>query len=164
MASEQYSFMADAAGSIPDASDMRFGIVVAEWNGDITGKLLEGAVKTLRENGVGENNISIKYVPGSFELIYGCAQTIKFGLVDAVIAIGCVIKGDTPHFDYICSGTTSGLATLNQTSNIPVINGLLTVNTKAQAEERTTGKIGNKGCEFAATAIKMVDFAWQLQK
>lgn len=156
--------MADAGSRIPDATDMRFGIVVAEWNGDITGKLLDGVLDTLKENGVGEHNVSIKHVPGSFELIYGCAQIVKYGLVDAVIAIGCVIKGDTPHFDHICAGTTSGLAELNLTSGIPVINGLLTVNSKEQAEERAGGAMGNKGREFAATAIKMVDFAWQLRK
>jgi len=156
--------MADAGHRLPDATDMRFGIVVAEWNGDITGKLLSGVLDTLKENGVGENNISVKYVPGSFELIYGCAQIVKYGLVDAVIAIGCVIRGDTPHFDYICAGTTQGLADLNLTSGIPVINGLLTVNTKEQAEERAGGSVGNKGHEYAATAIKMVDFAWQLRK
>jgi len=164
MSSQQFSFLRDAAQNIPDATDMRIAIVVAEWNGDITSKLLEGAVETLKKQGVAESNISIRFVPGSFELIFGCTQVIKYGLVDAVIAIGCVIKGDTPHFDYICAGTTSGLASLNENSNIPVINGLLTVNTKEQAEERAGGSIGNKGSEFAVTAIKMADFAWQLRK
>ena len=164
MSVQQNSFMAQGGNSLPDASEMRFGIVVAEWNSHITEKLLQGAVDTLRKNGVGEHSITVMHVPGSFELIYGCSQLIKHGFVDAVIAIGCVIKGDTPHFDYICQGTTSGLAMLNQTGNIPVINGLLTVNTEAQAEERSGGSVGNKGEEFAATAIKMVDFAWQLQK
>lgn len=164
MSAQQYSFMAKGKNNLPDASEMRFGIVVAEWNSHITDKLLQGAVETLRKNGVGEHSITVMHVPGSFELIYGCSQLTQHGFVDAVIAIGCVIKGDTPHFDYICQGTTNGLAMLNQAGNIPVINGLLTVNTEAQAEERSGGAVGNKGEEFAATAIKMVDFAWQLQK
>lgn len=164
MSSQQFSFLRDTANNIPDATDMRFAIVVAEWNGDITNKLLEGAVETLKQHGVAESNISVRFVPGSFELIFGCTQVINYGLVDAVIAIGCVIKGDTPHFDYICAGTTSGLASLNEKSSIPVINGLLTVNSKEQAEERAGGIVGNKGREFAVTAIKMADFAWQLRK
>ena len=103
-------------------------------------------------------------MPGSFELIYGAAQLAKHGHVNAVIAIGCVVRGDTPHFDYICEGVTRGLADLNANGSIPVIFGLITTNTQEQAEERAGGKLGNKGCEFAVTAIKMVDYAWQLQK
>ena len=84
--------------------------------------------------------------------------------MNAVIAIGCVVRGDTPHFDYICEGVTRGLAELNANGSIPVIFGLITTNTQEQAEERAGGKLGNKGSEFAVTAIKMVDYAWQLQK
>lgn len=150
--------------SIPDAGGMRFGIVVSEWNNQITGELLKGAVKMLKEYGAKEENISVRMVPGSFELIYGCAQLAKSGFVDAIIAIGCVVRGDTPHFDYICAGTTQGLAELNTNGSIPIIYGVLTTNTPEQAEERAGGKLGNKGEEFAITAIKMVDYAWQLQK
>lgn len=150
--------------AMPDTTNMRFGLVVSEWNNNITDVLLEGAVETLKANGVSESNITVSRVPGSFELIFGAAQMAKFGYVDAVIAIGCVIRGDTPHFDYICEATSQGLAQLNATGSKPVIFGLITVNTLEQAEERAGGKLGNKGNEFAVTAIKMVDYAWQLQK
>ena len=148
--------------SVPDASDMRFGIVVSEWNSHITGALLEGAVTTLKKHGVKEENILIQTVPGSFVLTFGSAQMIKSGKVDAVIAIGCVVRGDTPHFDYVCAGTTQGIAHLNATSNIPVIYGLITTNNMEQAEDRAGGKLGNKGDEGAITAIKMVDFKRKL--
>ena len=156
MSAQQYSFMAKGENNLPDASEMRFGIVVAEWNSHITDKLLQGAVETLRKNGVGEHSITVMHVPGSFELIYGCSQLTQHGFVDAVIAIGCVIKGDTPHFDYICQGVTQGLADLNKEGKIPVIYGLLTCNTLEQAQERCGGMLGNKGDECAVTAIKMV--------
>ena len=96
-------------------------------------------------------------VPGSFELIYGARQMTKLSL-DAIIAIGCVIRGDTPHFDYICEGTTAGLSRLNATQDIPVIYGLITTNDMQQAKDRCGGKLGNKGDECAVTAIKMADF------
>lgn len=144
--------------SVPNAADMKFGIVVSEWNSKITGALLQGAFDTLTLHGVKEDNIIVKTVPGSFELIYGSAAFAKSGKVDAVIAIGCVIRGDTPHFDYICQGTTQGLSELNATGNIPVIYGLLTCNSMEQAEERCGGMLGNKGDECAVTAIKMVDY------
>lgn len=164
MSTQNFSYLDAQVTPIPDATDMRIGIVVSEWNNHITDKLLEGAVQTLQEHGVGLPKITIKRVPGSFELIYGAAQLVKHGHVNAVIAIGCVVRGDTPHFDYICEGVTRGLADLNANGSIPVIFGLITTNTQEQAEERAGGKLGNKGCEFAVTAIKMVDYAWQLQK
>lgn len=144
------------AGELPDASNMRFGIVVTEWNNHITDALLEGAVKALTDAGVNEQSINIRRVPGSFELVYGCAKMAEHGYIDAIIALGCVIKGDTPHFDYICAGTTQGLVQLNVDGKVPVINGVLTVNTEEQAVERA-GRM-NKGGEFAITAIKMVDY------
>lgn len=161
MSTSQYQY---TANTLPDASGMRIGIVAAEWNSDITGSLVKGAVSTLQESGVKAANISVRYVPGSYELIYGAAALCKSRLYDAVIAIGCVIRGDTPHFDYICSGVTQGLSRLNANGNIPVVFGLLTTNNHEQAEERAGGRLGNKGSEYALTAIKMVDFAWQLQK
>lgn len=150
--------------NIPDATDMRFGIVVAEWNNHITDRLLEGAHRILRQQGVAETAITVMRVPGSFELIYGCAELARTGYVDAVIAIGCVIRGDTPHFDYICQGVTAELARQNTEGKVPVVFGLITTNTPEQAEERAGGKLGNKGEEFAITAIKMVDFSWELKK
>ena len=107
------------------------------------------------KHGVREESIIVKPVPGSFELIYGAARFVSSGLVDVVIAIGCVIRGDTPHFDYICQGVTQGLADLNREGKIPVIYGLLTCNTLEQAEQRSGGMLGNKGDECAVTAIKM---------
>lgn len=142
--------------TLPDASNMRFGIVVTEWNNHITNALLNGAVEALKTAGVNEQSISIRRVPGSFELIYGCSKMAENGYIDAIIALGCVIKGGTPHFDYICSGTTQGLVQLNVDGKIPVINGVLTVLTEEQAIERA-GKM-NKGGEFALTAIKMVEY------
>ena len=142
--------------SVPDATGMRVGIVVSEWNEKITGALLEGACQTLMKHGVREENITVKPVPGSFELVYGAAHFVSSGLVDAVIAIGCVIRGDTPHFDYICQGVTQGLAELNKEGKVPIIYGLLTSNTLEQAQERCGGMLGNKGDECAVTAIKMV--------
>lgn len=150
--------------SVPDATNMRFGIVVSEWNDNITGALLDGAVKTLKRHGAKDENILIESVPGSFELTFGAAQMIKSGKVDAVIALGCVVRGDTPHFDYVCAGATQGIAHLNTTTDTPVIYGLITTNNMQQAEDRAGGKLGNKGDECAITAIKMLDFACRLKK
>lgn len=145
--------------SVPDASQMRFGIVVSEWNSTITNSLLKGAVTTLKKQGAKDENILIKTVPGSFELTFGAVQMIKSGKVDAVIALGCVIKGDTPHFDYVCAGVTQGITLLNATTNTPVIYGLITTNNMQQAEDRSGGKLGNKGDECAIAAIKMINFS-----
>ena len=143
---------------VPDASNMCFGIVVAEWNPEITGALLEGAVKTLEKHGTIPENIHVKTVPGSFELIYGAQQMCRNDGFDAVIILGSVIRGETPHFDYICEGVTSGIAHLNATPNIPVIYGLLTTNNLQQAKDRSGGRLGNKGDECAIVAIKMAKF------
>lgn len=144
--------------SVPSAQGMRFGIVVSEWNNNITGALLQGAYDTLTKHGANEEDITVMTVPGSFELVFGASQMIKSGKMDAVIAIGCVVRGDTPHFDYICEGTTQGLASLNERFDVPVIYGLLTCNNMEQAQDRAGGTLGNKGDECAVTAIKMVDY------
>ena len=146
------------ATKVPDASNMCFGIVVSEWNPEITGALLEGAVNTLERNGAIPENIHVKTVPGSFELIYGAHQMVLNGGYDALIVLGSVIKGDTPHFDYICQGVTTGIARLNTTSEIPIIYGLLTTDNLQQALDRAGGKLGNKGDECAVDAIKMAKF------
>lgn len=164
MSSNTYSYKEEANIPVPDATEMRIGIISTEWNSQITERLLEGAVHELEAQGVASNNITVKHVPGSFELVYAAQQLAKYGHVNGIIILGCVIRGDTPHFDYICQGVTNGIATLNATGDIPVIFGLLTVNTLSQAEERAGGKLGNKGEEFALTAIKMVDYARRLQK
>ncbi len=157
MATEYHNLSDYDVNSVPSAKGMKVGIVVSEWNTEITGALLEGASKTLIDNGVKKEDILVKTVPGSFELIYGAQLMTKLPL-DAVIAIGCVIRGDTPHFDYICQGTTAGLAHLNATQNIPVIYGLITANNMQQAKDRSGGRLGNKGDECAVTAIKMADY------
>lgn len=150
--------------SVPDASKMKVGIVVSEWNSNITGSLLKGALATLKKHGMAEHNIIVRFVPGSFELTYGANQMIENCDVDAVIVLGCVIKGDTPHFDYVCMGVTQGVTQLNAVGDVPVIFGLITTNTMEQAEDRSGGKLGNKGDECAVTAIKMIDFLWSLNK
>ncbi|EGJ71142.1 6,7-dimethyl-8-ribityllumazine synthase [Bacteroides coprosuis DSM 18011] len=144
--------------TVPNASNMKFGIVVSEWNENITGGLLEGAIETLKKHGAKDENIITKLVPGSFELTFGASQFLKNTDVDAVIILGCVIKGETPHFDYVCAGVTQGITDLNRTSNKPVIYGLLTTNNMQQAIDRSGGKLGNKGDECAITAIKMINF------
>ena len=136
---------------VPDASNMCFGIVVSEWNREVTNALLEGAVGTLEKHGA-------LPVPGSFELVYGAHQMTLNGGYDAIIILGSVIRGETPHFDYICQGVTYGIATLNSKSEIPVVYGLLTTDTLEQAKERAGGKLGNKGDECAIVAIKMAKF------
>ena len=144
--------------SVPDASNMSIGIVVAEWNKHITEALLEGACNTLERHGVKPENINVKRVPGSFELTYGAKLMAENSDLDAVIILGCVIQGDTPHFDYVCSSVTNGITELNLMHDIPFIFGLLTTNTMEQSEDRAGGKHGNKGDEAAITAIKMIDY------
>ena len=144
--------------SVPDASNMSVGIVVAEWNKHITEALLEGACNTLERHGVKPENINVKRVPGSFELTYGAKLMAENSDLDAVIILGCVIQGDTPHFDYVCSSVTNGITELNLMHDMPFIFGLLTTNTMEQSEDRAGGKHGNKGDEAAITAIKMIDY------
>ncbi|HPE75983.1 MAG TPA: 6,7-dimethyl-8-ribityllumazine synthase [Draconibacterium sp.] len=149
--------------SVPSAENMKFGIVVAEWNPEITFALANGAVETLKKHGAKENQIAIKYVPGSFELPLGAQFLAEYGNVDAVIILGCVIQGETRHFDYICEGVTQGVKDLNLKYNKPFIFGLLTTNNQQQALDRAGGKHGNKGDEAAITAIKMVDLKRSFQ-
>ncbi len=141
--------------TVPDASDMRFGIVVSDWNSKITWSLLEGAVNTLKKHGTPESDIIVKHVPGSYELTLGAQFLAEYDDLDAVICLGCVIQGETPHFTYICQGVTQGITQLNMEYNLPFVFGVLTTNTFEQAEERAGGIYGNKGDEAAITAIKM---------
>ena len=140
--------------SIPNAKQFRFGIVVSEWNENITGNLYKGALDTLVEHGVLPQNIVIWHVPGSYELIYG-SKKMQDQLVDAVIAIGCVIQGETKHFDFVCDAVSQGIKDLNVKSETPVIFCVLTDNTMQQSIDRAGGKHGNKGVEAAVAAIKM---------
>lgn len=134
---------------------MKFGIVVAEWNEKITAALLEGALATLGKHGVKRENIQIKTVPGSFELPFGARLVAEQFSPHAVICLGCVIQGETRHFDYICQGVTMGIAELNLDYDIPFIYGILTTDDLQQALDRAGGKHGNKGDEAAVTALKM---------
>lgn len=157
MATKYHNLSDYDPSTMPDASAMKVGIVVAEWNYEITSKLLEGALNTLTANGVKPSNIVVKWVPGSFELVFG-ARVVADGYdMDAVIVLGCVIRGDTPHFEYVCSGVTQGITQLNLTEQIPFIFGLLTNDTMQQSIDRAGGIHGNKGDEAAVTAIKMAD-------
>ncbi|RLD35844.1 MAG: 6,7-dimethyl-8-ribityllumazine synthase [Bacteroidetes bacterium] len=140
---------------VPDASHLRFGIVVSEWNMEITHALLKGAIETLQKHGVTEENIEISHVPGSFELTFGARLFAERDDLDSVISLGCVIRGETPHFDFICQSVSHGITELNLEYDIPVIFGVLTTNNMQQAKDRAGGKYGNKGDEAAITAIKM---------
>ncbi|HEY3388033.1 MAG TPA: 6,7-dimethyl-8-ribityllumazine synthase [Prolixibacteraceae bacterium] len=142
--------------SVPDGKDMKFGIVVSEWNYDVTGALMRGAVETLKKHGVADEDILVKHVPGSFELTLGGQFFAEYTDVDAIILLGCVIQGETRHFDFICQGVTKGTTDLNIKYNLPVIFGLLTTENQQQALDRAGGKLGNKGDEAAVTALKMV--------
>ena len=141
--------------SIPNAKSFRFGIVVSEWNPEITGNLQKGAIETLLDCGATKDNIISWDVPGSFELVYGSKKMIASQKVDAVIAIGNVIQGETKHFDFVCEGVTQGIVDLNIKYDVPVIFCVLTDNTKQQSLDRSGGKLGNKGIECAVAAIKM---------
>lgn len=141
---------------LPDVSNKRFAIVVAEWNGEITEALFEGAYKTLIEYGVEEENIIRANVPGSFELSYGSQVFAQKSEIDAVIALGCVIQGETKHNDYINHAVAGGLTDVALKYNKPVIFGVLTPNDYQQALDRAGGIHGNKGDEAAITAIKML--------
>lgn len=158
MATSLHPLSSYDASKVPDASNMCFGIVVSEWNAEITGALLNGCVATLEKHGTLPENIHVKMVPGSFELTYGAHQMVLNGGYDAVIILGCVIRGETPHFDYICQGVTHGISRINAKSEIPVVFGLLTTNDLQQAKDRSGGKLGNKGDECAVVAIKMAKF------
>jgi len=141
---------------VPDGKGMRIGIVLSEWNHEITGALFDGAVATLVKNGVSKNDIIITTVPGSFELTLGSQFLCEDASIDAVITLGCVIQGETRHFDFICDAVAQGVTNVSLKYNKPVIFGVLTPNTLQQAQDRAGGKHGNKGDEAAVTALKMV--------
>lgn len=149
---------------LPSAAEMSFGIVVAEWNREITGALLDGAVRTLRAAGCPDHNIQIKYVPGTFELPLGAQFFAQYTDVNAVIVLGCVIQGDTRHFDYVCQGVTQGVTQVQLHWNMPVAFGVLTVNDQQQALDRAGGKLGNKGDEAAAAAIQMAQLQIEMDE
>jgi len=171
----QYQNLSDYDSDLmPDkekVSSQHYAIAVADWNSEITHALMHGAINTLVESGVKHTQIKIVHVPGAFELTFAAKQllddfdclngNIKVHKYSAVIILGCVIQGDTPHFDYVCSGVTYGISKLNtRADGCPVIFGLLTTNSMQQALDRAGGIHGNKGVEAAITAIKMANIVW----
>ena len=148
------------ANQLPNADVLgrqRYAIVVADWNSEITYAMAQGAVDTFRRHGVPEDQIDILHVPGAVELTYGAARIMREERIDAIVVIGCVIQGDTPHFDYVCQSVTQGVATLNAQGKVPVIFSVLTVLNRQQALDRCGGRLGNKGIEGAVTAIRMAN-------
>lgn len=142
---------------VPNGADFRIGIVVSEWNDNITLNLLKGAKEALLENGVKEENITVRFVPGAFELPLGAQYFFEYTNVDGVIAIGTVIQGETRHFDFVCEGATHGIKKVMLNYNKPVSFCLLTDNTLQQSIDRSGGIHGNKGIECAIACMKMID-------
>lgn len=143
---------------INNADSFRIGIVFSEWNDFVTHNLRDAAIDILEKEGVKKENISIYQVPGAFELSYASMQLCKERKFDAVISIGCVIRGETPHFDYVCSAVAQGIKDCNILTDTPTIFCVLTDDTKEQSVARSGGNLGNKGVEAAVTALQMIDF------
>lgn len=142
--------------SLPNGAGKKFGIVVSKWNDSITNALLEGALSTLLAANVNREDIIINEVPGTFELPFGAQRILKAIKLDAVICLGCVIQGETRHFDFICDATANGIMRVSLDNELPVIFGVLTTNTMQQAIDRSGGLHGNKGIEAAATALHLL--------
>ncbi len=164
MATQNKNLSEYDAATIPSAADMKIGIVVSEWNTEITEALSNGAIDTLIKHNINPENIIKRYVPGSFELTAAGKYFAEYTDVDAVICLGCVIQGETPHFDFVCQGVAQGMTELNIKYQIPFIFGLLTTLNQQQALDRAGGKHGNKGDEAAITAIKMVSLNRELSR
>jgi 6,7-dimethyl-8-ribityllumazine synthase len=158
MASSLKNLSAYNAEKLSSAQGLRFAILVSEWNEEITDALCMGAFNTLIENRVFEEDILILHVPGSFELPFAAARIIKKKRVDAVICIGCVIQGETRHFEFISQAVANGIMNVGLSTNIPVVFGVLTTDNIEQAKDRSGGKHGNKGVETAIAALRMVSF------
>lgn len=152
--------MEEQLRSLPVVKNLKVGVVVAQWNSHITEALLDSALTTLRKYGCADSHLPVWHVPGTVELTYGAASMIEsFHDLDAVIVIGCVIRGDTPHFDYVCQSVTQGCTMLNATGGTPVIFCVLTVENERQALDRAGGAVGDKGIEAATAAVTMADIA-----
>ena len=165
MATENKNLSEYDKNSIPNAKDFRFGIVVSEWNDSITEGLFSGAIEALLENQVPAQHIIRWNVPGSFELIYGADKIAKaYPELDGIIVIGCVIRGATAHFDYVCEGVTQGTKDLNIKHDMPIIFCVLTDENEQQSIDRSGGKHGNKGIEAGVAAVMMADFKAKLAK
>ena len=142
------------SNNLSNIDNIKFGIVVSNWNKNITDNLYDGAFNTLLKHGANENNIKKLEVPGSFELVYGCKKMQNENL-DVIIAIGCVVKGETDHYDYICSSVSNGITQLNIINDTPIVFCVLTDHNIEQSISRSGGKHGNKGVESAIAAIKI---------
>lgn len=164
MSTKNKNLSAYNPNEIPSAKGMIFGIVVSDWNSNITHALLEGAYETLKKQGAKKDNIIVKHVPGTFELTLGAQFMAEYADLDAVICLGCVIQGETRHFDFICQSVTHGITELNMNYNIPFIFGVLTTENMDQASARSGGKHGNKGVEAAVTAIKMAALQKEMEE
>lgn len=158
MASSKKNLSTYKSGNIGNMSRKKIAVVVSEWNTEITEALYAGAVQTLLRHGVKKSNIIRKNVPGSFELSLGAQFMAQKKEISAVICLGCVIQGETRHFDFICEAVANGITNVSLKYNKPVIFGVLTPNDHQQALDRAGGKHGNKGDEAAATAVKMLSF------
>ena len=151
-------------GKLPHVDGLRVAIVAAEWNGHITSALTEGALDVFKAQGYDvENQVDVFHVPGAVELTFAASQLIEASMYDAVIVFGCVVRGGTPHFDYVCQSVTQGVTALNADCDTPVIFGVLTVDTEQDALDRAGGVLGNKGAEAAEAAIKMAAFVGQVK-
>ncbi len=158
MATENKNLSQYDKTTLPNAKDFKIGIVVSEWNDKVTNGLFCGAKEALMDCGALEHNVIRWDVPGSFELVYGARKMIEtIEDLDAVIVIGCVIKGETMHFDFVCTGVTHGIKDLNLIADIPVIFCVLTDNNMQQSIDRSGGAFGNKGTEAAVAALKMIE-------
>ena len=156
MATENKNLSQYDKNIIPNAESLRFGIITSQWNEQITYGMRNGAIETLKDCGAIDDNILLWEVPGSFELVHAAKRMLDTNEVDAIIVIGCVIQGETRHFDFVCQGVTQGIAQLNaEQSKVPIIFCVLTDNTFQQSLDRSGGKLGNKGVEAAITAIKI---------
>ena len=157
MATENKNLSTYDKAALPQVKGKSIGVITSRWNGEITENMRKGAVETLLDCGILPEDILQWQVPGAFELVNGAKRMLLSKSVDAVIVIGCVIQGETKHFDFVCQGVTQGIAYLNATQLVPVIFCLLTDNTLQQSIDRSGGKHGNKGIEAAITAIQMID-------
>lgn len=162
MATANHNLSGHDQSKVPSAEGMKISIVVSEWNEDVTNGLLKGAVSTLKQYGIKESDLQIEFVPGSYELPIAAQMLIEAKNPDAVICLGCVIQGETRHFDFVCEAVSQGVKDVSLKYNKAVIFGVLTDNNKEQSLARSGGALGNKGDEAAVTAIKMVELQKRL--
>lgn len=156
MASSSKNLSSYSKVNLEEVSSRKLGVVVSEWNSSVTESLLEGALQTLLSHGAKKENLVVSQVPGSFELSLGAQRMAKLTDIDAVICLGCIIQGETRHFEFICNAVANGLTEVSLKYDKPVVFGVLTTDTYQQALDRAGGKHGNKGDEAAITAIKML--------